>query len=30
MTALLWVSLVAAIVSAILRRTPDAQETLGA
>jgi len=30
MTALLWVSLVAAIVSAILRRTPDAQETLDA
>ena len=27
MTALLWVSLVAAIVSAILRRTPDAAET---
>ena len=30
LTALLWVSLVAVIVSAILRRTPDAQETLGA
>ena len=27
MTALLWVSFVAAIVSAILRRTPDAEET---
>ena len=30
MTALLWVSLVAVIVSAVLRRTPEAQETLGA
>jgi len=30
MTALLWVSLVAVIVSAILRRAPDVQETSGA